>query len=122
LEIGCGVGGNLAMLSRFGSVIGLELDDYARSLIEPLPGVSVAKAKERAGCPTGWGSETPNCYLNGLSFPLVALLGARRSTGVQVPPRAINEVLHGIFAAESAWLPAFRIPFGSSVTALAEKE
>ncbi|MEA3032309.1 MAG: hypothetical protein QOH86_325, partial [Sphingomonadales bacterium] len=50
LEIGCGTGHNLAMLSGFGHVDGLELDDEARELSEkrlgrkimrsPLPGLS----------------------------------------------------------------------------------
>lgn len=31
LEAGCGTGGNLAMLSRFGNVYGMELDDVARN-------------------------------------------------------------------------------------------
>ena len=30
LEAGCGTGGNLAMLSQFGNVYGMELDDVAR--------------------------------------------------------------------------------------------
>jgi SAM-dependent methyltransferase len=34
LEIGCGTGHNLAMLSSFGRVAGLELDDEARALSE----------------------------------------------------------------------------------------
>lgn len=50
LEIGCGTGHNLAMLSLFGHVEGLELDDEARALSEqrlgrkimssPLPGLA----------------------------------------------------------------------------------
>jgi SAM-dependent methyltransferase len=49
LEIGCGTGHNLAMLSEFGEVEGLELDDEARTIAEkrlgrpvrnaPLPGL-----------------------------------------------------------------------------------
>jgi SAM-dependent methyltransferase len=49
LEIGCGTGHNLAMLSEFGEVEGLELDDGARAVAEkrlgrpirnaPLPGL-----------------------------------------------------------------------------------
>jgi SAM-dependent methyltransferase len=49
LEIGCGTGHNLAMLSEFGEVEGLELDDEARAIAEkrlgrpvrntPLPGL-----------------------------------------------------------------------------------
>jgi len=32
LEAGCGTGGNLAMLSRFGALYGMELDDSARQI------------------------------------------------------------------------------------------
>lgn len=32
LEAGCGTGGNLAMLSRYGQVYGMELDDHAREM------------------------------------------------------------------------------------------
>jgi len=34
LEVGCGTGGNLEMLSRFGAVSALELDDTAREIAE----------------------------------------------------------------------------------------
>lgn len=43
LEVGCGTGSNLPMLARFGNVVGLELDDYARKAIPPFPDVSIAK-------------------------------------------------------------------------------
>jgi len=32
LDLGCGTGGNLAMLSGFGEVTGVELDEHAASL------------------------------------------------------------------------------------------
>jgi SAM-dependent methyltransferase len=41
LEIGCGTGHNLEMLSRFGTVDALELDDEARSIAEGRLGRSV---------------------------------------------------------------------------------
>jgi SAM-dependent methyltransferase len=41
LEIGCGTGANLEMLSRFGSVKALELDEYAREHIPPVAGVEI---------------------------------------------------------------------------------
>ena len=44
LEIGCGTGHNLAMLSGFGQVDALELDDEARSLAEARLGRSVMSA------------------------------------------------------------------------------
>ena len=44
LEIGCGTGHNLAMLSGFGRVDGLELDDEARTLSEKRLGRSVMRS------------------------------------------------------------------------------
>jgi SAM-dependent methyltransferase len=53
LEIGCGTGHNLAMLSGFGHVDGLELDDEARALSEQRLGRSVLSSPlpELAGVP-----------------------------------------------------------------------
>jgi SAM-dependent methyltransferase len=53
LEIGCGTGHNLAMLSGFGHVEGLELDDEARALSEKRLGRKVMSAPlpELAGVP-----------------------------------------------------------------------
>ncbi|MEP6982301.1 MAG: methyltransferase domain-containing protein [Sphingomicrobium sp.] len=44
LEIGCGTGHNLAMLSGFGHVDGLELDDEARALSEKRLGRNVMRS------------------------------------------------------------------------------
>jgi SAM-dependent methyltransferase len=53
LEIGCGTGHNLAMLSGFGHVEGLELDDEARALSEKRLGRKVMSSPlpELAGVP-----------------------------------------------------------------------
>ena len=53
LEIGCGTGHNLGMLSGFGHVDGLELDDEARALSEKRLGRTVMSAPlpELAGVP-----------------------------------------------------------------------
>lgn len=53
LEIGCGTGHNLAMLSGFGHVEGLELDDEARALSERRLGRKVMRSPlpELAGVP-----------------------------------------------------------------------
>lgn len=45
VEIGCGTGGNLAMLSAFGHVCGVECDDYARETAVQLTGVPVLSGK-----------------------------------------------------------------------------
>lgn len=42
LEIGCGTGGNLGMLSPFGRVSAMEYDDYARAVAADLSGIAVA--------------------------------------------------------------------------------
>ncbi|HEY6048907.1 MAG TPA: class I SAM-dependent methyltransferase, partial [Sphingomicrobium sp.] len=44
LEIGCGTGHNLAMLSQFGEVDALELDDEARAIAEKRLGRTVMRA------------------------------------------------------------------------------
>src|SRR5579872_3194467 len=53
LEIGCGTGHNLAMLSGFGHVDGLELDDEARAISEKRLGRSIMSSPlpELAGVP-----------------------------------------------------------------------
>jgi len=53
LEIGCGTGHNLEMLSKFGAVDALELDDEARAIAEKRLGRSVMSAPlpELAGVP-----------------------------------------------------------------------
>jgi SAM-dependent methyltransferase len=63
LEIGCGTGHNFAMLGRFGTVDGLEIDDAARAI-----------ASERLGRPVG---TAPLPGLDGIadaSYDLIALL------------------------------------------------
>lgn len=42
LEIGCGTGGNLAMLATFGQVQAMEYDDHARRIAAALSGIPVA--------------------------------------------------------------------------------
>jgi SAM-dependent methyltransferase len=44
LELGCGTGHNLEMLSRFGTVEGSELDDHARAIAASRVGRPIAKA------------------------------------------------------------------------------
>jgi len=49
LELGCGTGGNLGMLSRFGTVSAMEMDDVARGIAQSRNG---RRADIRAGsCP-----------------------------------------------------------------------
>ncbi|HIJ80588.1 MAG TPA: class I SAM-dependent methyltransferase [Desulfuromonadales bacterium] len=42
LEIGCGTGGNLAMLAEFGNLRAMEYDDYARSIAARVSGFPIA--------------------------------------------------------------------------------
>jgi len=84
LEIGCGTGGNLAMLSRFGAVCGMELDDEARAL-----------AESRKICPVQKGS-LPDAIPRGQNFDLICLLdvlehitddlGALKAVGNKLAP------------------------------------
>lgn len=62
LEIGAGTGGNLAMLSRFGEISAVEVDDYAR-----------AKAAEKTGIPVRKGHLPDGLPFAGPSFDLVCL-------------------------------------------------
>ncbi|HWA61829.1 MAG TPA: class I SAM-dependent methyltransferase [Caulobacteraceae bacterium] len=63
LEVGCGTGGNLKMLSRFGAVTGLEPDDEAR-----------AYAAEKGGAPIVAGGLPDGIGLGRRRFDMVAAL------------------------------------------------
>ena len=63
LEIGCGTGANLEMLSHYGKVTALEVDDYARRHIRPFEGVEALP---------GWLPDGLNT-IQGKSFDLVCL-------------------------------------------------
>jgi SAM-dependent methyltransferase len=63
LEVGCGTGGNLKMLSRFGAVTGLEPDDEARAF-----------AAEKGGAPVAAGGLPDGVELDGRRFDMVAAL------------------------------------------------
>jgi SAM-dependent methyltransferase len=51
LEVGCGTGGNLKMLSRFGAVTGLEPDDEARAFAAEKAGTAMASGVLPGGLP-----------------------------------------------------------------------
>ena len=53
LEVGCGPGGNLAMLQRFGEVIGMEPDDESRAYAAEHAGVRVEGGRLPDGLPFG---------------------------------------------------------------------
>lgn len=63
LDAGCGTGGNLKFLSRFGEVIGVELDDNAATL-----------ARERGAWPVLKGSLPDKMPFAGQQFDLIVLL------------------------------------------------
>jgi SAM-dependent methyltransferase len=51
LEVGCGSGGNLEMLSRFGEVGGIEPDDYSRQYVRLSKGIEVLDGHLPDGLP-----------------------------------------------------------------------
>ena len=63
LEIGCGTGGNLPMLAQFGTVFGVEMDDYA-----------LARAREVSNCDIEEGWLPDRLPFDGQLFDLVCLL------------------------------------------------
>ncbi|MBE0614757.1 MAG: class I SAM-dependent methyltransferase [Burkholderiales bacterium] len=63
LEIGCGPGGNLRMLGQFGTVFGVEMDEYART-----------RAREVSSCEIQSGSLPDRIPFGAQVFDLVCLL------------------------------------------------
>ncbi len=63
LEIGCGTGGNLPMLTQFGTVCGVEIDDFA-----------LARAREVSNCEIQKGWLPDRIPFHGELFDLVCLL------------------------------------------------
>lgn len=51
LEIGAGTGGNIVLLSRFGNVVAVEMNDYARAFAEKKTGRPIAKGWLPDGLP-----------------------------------------------------------------------
>ncbi len=70
LDIGCGTGGNLAMLKAFGEVAGLEMNEAARDI-----------AQAREVCPIHLGSLPDNIPFQGQQFDLVTLLDVLEHIG-----------------------------------------
>ncbi|KRB85135.1 class I SAM-dependent methyltransferase [Noviherbaspirillum sp. Root189] len=64
LELGCGTGGNLDMLSRFGAVSAMEMDDVARG---------IAQSRHRSRADIRAGSCPADIPFNGQQFDLVCL-------------------------------------------------
>lgn len=64
LEIGCGTGGNLAMLSAFGQVDAMEYDVYAREIAADLSGLPIAAGGLPEPVPFGNGQFDLVCLLD----------------------------------------------------------
>ena len=62
LEVGCGTGGNIAMLQQFGTVDAIEPDDYARAFAAERTGVEIK------------GGYLPNVPLKDAHYDLIVLL------------------------------------------------
>lgn len=202
LDVGSGTGGNLAMLSRFGSVIGIEADDMALSLCKSRSSVIVLKGNlphdlpdfterfdliilldvlehidddlatlkclERLLYPNGvlivtvpafpflWSNHDVQhhhkrrytcstlknlfkraslnvrhmTYYNTLLFPIIAVVRLFRRffpsdvTGqdIQVPAPFVNRILGALFKSEKRLVTHLRLPFGTSILAIAIKK
>src|SRR5207237_750452 len=108
LEIGSGPGGNLQMLSRFGHVSAVEMNEQARAL-----------AARR--CQVDRATD-----FNSLLFPLAVAARLRdrlgrgkASSGTSLPPGPVGALLEAVFSSERLWLRRFGFPCGLSLMALA---
>jgi SAM-dependent methyltransferase len=79
LEVGCGTGGNLAMLRKFGMVDALEFDEHARRI-----------AERKGGMPVGYFELPSRLDAPDRSYDLVALLDVLEHVGDDV------EALRGV--------------------------
>ncbi len=198
LDMGCGTGGNLQMLSRFGEVTAIELEPAARALAEgrhiapvyagslpdelpplaPFDGIVLLDVLEHVeedlaalrrlatllkpdgalivtvpALPWLWGhhdeihhhhrrytrqslqqlaesaglSVEKISYCNSWLFPLVAMTRllerllpskGETSTGLSIPPTALNKLLHFIFASEASRITKGGFPIGVSLIAV----
>ncbi len=102
LDLGCGTGGNLAMLSEFGQVVGAELDEYAAQL-----------ALERGLAPIVRGKLPDGLPLDTGAFHCVTLLDVLEHID---DDRATLEAVHRLLAPAGQLLitvPAFPFLWGA---------
>ena len=59
LDLGCGTGGNLSMLSEFGQVVGAELDEHAARLARERKVAPIVRGKLPDALPLDAGSLSP---------------------------------------------------------------
>ena len=102
LDLGCGTGGNLAMLSEFGQVVGAELDEHAAQL-----------ARERRLAPIVRGRLPDGLPLDAGVFQCVTLLDVLEHIS---DDRATLEAVHKLLVPEGQLLmtvPAFPFLWGA---------
>lgn len=102
LDLGCGTGGNLAMLSEFGQVVGAELDEHAAQL-----------AQERGLAPVVRGKLPHGLPLDAGVFHCVTLLDVLEHID---DDRATLETVNGLLAPAGQLLitvPAFPFLWGA---------
>jgi len=132
LEIGCGTGGNLPLLGRYGRVTALEMNGDARAFARQKTGVDVcgwySRASLRRLLVAGGYAVERTSFFNALLFlPMVAVrladrwLGRSTASGSALPPPVANRLLTSMFGAEAHWLRRRNLPFGLSLLALARR-
>lgn len=99
LDVGCGTGGNLSLLSEFGEVIGVEHDNQA---------VEIARTREL--CKIYRGSLPDRMPFSTQKFDLAVLLDVLE-----------HIVLKSVFSSERHLLLRTRMPFGVSILGIARK-
>ena len=149
LEAGCGAGGNLRLLSRFGTVRAMEPDEPSRRYVAEHWGVQVDHGLLPDGLPyppqsfdavacfdviehvdddEGAGLKVRRAsYFNALLFPAAAAVRILKNiTGSKaaddaMPSKPVNAILERLFASEAAWLKHGSLPFGLSIVIIGRK-
>jgi SAM-dependent methyltransferase len=104
LEIGSGTGGNLKMLSQFGKVIAVEMNDDARDLSEQIPDIS---------CEIQAGYAPNNLGLGSRKFDLICLFDVLEHIDQDIETLNIVKSLLAPGGTVIITVPAYRALWGS---------